>query len=126
MEANSEVYSKPCQTSKMTVFCGNGFEFLFLTIFEKKPILDVLQDSLFTSVTGNYLRKKLYLRCGQVLNISLQPLIICEKIHLRCLTGFECVSAIYTTINIRLLPIISYLFTKFHHASNNIVHGETT
>ena len=98
-----------------------------MTIFAKSSILDVSQDSLFTSAAGNNLRKKLNLRCGQVLNMSLQPLIICKKIHLRCLTGSECVSAIYTAITIRRLPIrsVSYLFTKFHHASNNVVHGES-
>ena len=38
----------------------------------------------------------------------------------------ECVSAIYTTITIKRLPIksVGYLLTKFRHVSNKIVHGQ--
>ena len=107
--------------------CKNSFGFQYLTIFAKSSILDVLQNSLLTSVAGNNLWKQFNLRCGQVLNVSLQSMIICIKIYLRCLTSSERVSAVYTTITIRRLPIRSnsYLFTKFYYVSNDIVHGQS-
>ena len=63
MEANSDAYSEPCQTSKMKVFTKivNGFS--FLTIFAKISTLDVWQDSEFVSEPSNDLRRKLHLRC---------------------------------------------------------------
>ena len=63
LEANSEAYSEPCQTSKMEVFTKivNGFS--FLTIFAKSSILDVWQDSEFPCKPRKDLRKKLHLRC---------------------------------------------------------------
>ena len=63
LEANSEAYSEPCQTSKMEGFTKivNGFS--VLTISAKCFTLDVLQDSEFTSEPSNDLRKNLHLRC---------------------------------------------------------------
>ena len=70
MEANSEAYSEPCQTSKMEVFTKivNGFS--FLTIFAKSSILDVWQDSEFASEANNDLRKKLILAVWQGFQIN--------------------------------------------------------
>ena len=49
LEANSEGYSEPCQTSKMDVFAKivNGFS--SLTIFAESSVLDVWQESEFAS-----------------------------------------------------------------------------
>ena len=49
LEANSEAYSEPCQTSKIEVFAQIVNGFWFLTIFAKSPILDVWSDSEFAS-----------------------------------------------------------------------------
>ena len=52
----------------------------------------------------------------RVLNSSLQSLIISAKrFVLHIWQGSEYASAIYTTIDIRILPIknVAYLFTKF-------------
>ena len=87
MEANSEAYSKPCQTSKMDVFAEivNGFS--FLTIFAKSFILEVWQDPEFVCEASNDFR---------------------EKFHLSCLTGFW----IHLCVNY-FRKTIPYLFTKF-------------
>ena len=63
LEANSEAYSEPCQTSKMETFkkIVNGFS--VLTIFAKSFSLDVLQDSELASELSNDLRENLHLRC---------------------------------------------------------------
>ena len=63
MEADSEKYSEPCQTSKMEIFAKivNGFS--FSSNFAKSSILDVWQDSEFVSEASNNLRKKIHLSC---------------------------------------------------------------
>ena len=97
LEANSETYPGPCQTSKMEVFTNliNGFSFLI--VFAKISILDVWQDSEFASEPSNDLQKKL---------------------HLRGLAG----SSIHLCIN-HFRKTVAYLFTKFdqhiHHISRN-------
>ena len=63
LEANSEAYSEPCQTSKMEVFTKIGNDFSFLTIFVKSSILDIHQDSEFPSEPSKDLQKNLHLRC---------------------------------------------------------------
>ena len=85
-KTNSEVYSEPCQTSRMELFAKivNGFS--FLTIFTKISIINVWQDSEVASETSSNLQKKL---------------------HLRCLAGF----GTHFCINFR--RTIAYLFTKF-------------
>ena len=56
MEASSEAYSEPCQTSKMEVFAKIVNSFSFFTIFAKFSILDIWQDSEFVSEASNDLR----------------------------------------------------------------------
>ena len=63
MEANSEAYSEPCQTTKIEVFAKKVNSFSFFTIFAKSSILDVEQDSEFASEASNDLHKKLFLSC---------------------------------------------------------------
>ena len=46
----------------MEVFAKNSERFKFLTIFAKRSIFDVWQDSEFVSEASNDLRKKLSLR----------------------------------------------------------------
>ena len=69
LEANSEAYSEPAQTSKVKVFAEIVNGFWFSTIFAKISILDVWQDS--------------------DLSPPLKPVTTSrKKPHLRCLTGF--------------------------------------
>ena len=78
MEANSEAYSEPCQTSKMEVFTKivNGFS--FLTIFAKSSILDVWQDSEFASKASyDFAEKASYLMYDKVMN---SPLITSKNL----------------------------------------------
>ena len=58
LEANSEPYSEPIQTSKVKVFGEIVNGFWFLTIFAKSSILDVWQDSEFTSEASNDFAEK--------------------------------------------------------------------
>ena len=58
MEANSEAYSKSCQTSKMEAFAQIVNGFWFSAIFAKSSILDVWQDSEFTSEASNNFAEK--------------------------------------------------------------------
>ena len=45
--------------------CENKLGFYLLNIFANSSILDVLQDSQFSSAAGNNMKKNLHLRCGQ-------------------------------------------------------------
>ena len=63
MEADSQEYSEPFQTSKMDVFSKTENGFLFLTVFAKSSILDVWLYSEFASEANKDMRKKLRLRC---------------------------------------------------------------
>ena len=63
MKANSEAYSEPYQASKNDIYAKIVNGFLFLSIFPKCSVIDVWQDSVFTSEASNDLRKKLPFRC---------------------------------------------------------------
>ena len=99
MEANSEAYSEPCQTSKMEVFgkIVNGFSFLI--IFGKSSILDVFQDSEFASEASHDLWN--------------MP-------HPKCLTGFWTHLCINYCAKLLLICLLN-LINIFHHISSNTV-----
>ena len=63
LEANSRTIFKTLSNIQDGGFCKivNGFS--FLTIFGKSSILDVWQDSEFTSEVSNDLQKKFHLSC---------------------------------------------------------------
>ena len=83
LDARSEAYSEPFQSSKIQVFTNIVIGFSLLTIFAKSSILDVWQDSEFTSETSNNLPKKLRISCLtgfwiHLLIIFAKPFTICS------------------------------------------------
>ena len=46
---DSEAYSKPCQTSKIKLYPKIVNDFYLLTIFSKRPMLNVYQGSEYAS-----------------------------------------------------------------------------
>ena len=92
LEANSEAYSGPCQTSKMEVFVQTVNGFYFLTIFLKSSILDISQDSQFNSKASYNIAKKAPSQMfDRVLDLplitfkNLQSLVILAKLSAICL-----------------------------------------
>ena len=98
LDARSEAYSEPFQTSKIQVFTNIVIGFSLLTIFAKSSILDVWQDSEFTSETSNNLPKKLRISCLtgfwiHLLIIFAKPFTICS---LNLINMFHYISVLCT------------------------------
>ena len=99
LEANSEGYSEPCQTSKMDVFAKivNGFS--SLTIFAESSVLDVWQESEFASEASKNLWKSSTSAVWQGFEFTF-VLIILAKQFPNCLLNliniFHHISVLYT------------------------------
>ena len=82
LEVNSEAYSEPFQTSKMEVFAQLVNGIWLLTIFAKRPILNVWQHCKFASEASNNFAEKAPSQIfGRVLNSPLWPLIIFAELN---------------------------------------------
>ena len=78
-----EVYSEPCQTSKMKLFADIFDAWITWTIFPKSSILDVWQGSGYFSVSVNAIFTWLLI----IIRSSL-PEVFCKKGVLRYFTKF--------------------------------------
>ena len=63
LEANSEVYSEPCKTTRWRFLQKLMNSFWFFAIFAKSSILDVWKDFESASEASNDLRNNLDFRC---------------------------------------------------------------